>query len=437
MRFWWLLALIAGLGGCAPGYFGQGMKMSRDGHHQEAVDLFYQEIRERPDSASAWRELGIAFYNLQEYGKAQEALNQAIRIEPDPRAHLYLGLLFEEQQDYDQALEAYRNAVKLRPDGRTEKLLRAHIRDLVQKRIKEDIDQALADEANLEARTVPANTIAVVDFDASGLPPDLAPLGRGLVEFTSLDLAKVRALTVVERARLATLLAELELSREGLTDPGSRLRVGRLLGARNLVTGTLALGGQDELEIYGAVGSTLDAAVLEAPVARGDLESFFALQKDLVFGIIGSLGIELSRAERDSIEAVPTESVLAFLAYCRGLEAEQNGDLDQAVRHYRQAAEQDPGFGEAKARGQDASDALEAAALGMTGGAEAFETAVVSTLVDAYQQQLYLIMLAENTPFIPTDVPEVGLSNENPLQPNPGPANGVAVTIRGRFDGSR
>ncbi len=437
MRKYGLILLLLFLGGCSAGYYGQGVKLSQKGLHQEAVELFYAEIKDNPASGAAWRELGIEFYHLEDYSRAEEALAQANRIQPDARVQLYLGLIYEQYEDYDRALVSYRQAVLLQPDGRTEKIIRAHIRNLVEKRMQKEIDQALANEENLDTAGIPANTIAVVDFDVADLPADLAPLGRGLVEFTSLDLAKVLALQVVERGKIGLLLDELDLSRSGMTDPQTRLRVGRLVGSRRLVTGSLGLAGQDELEIFGAIGNTLDAGVVHPKPAVGNIKQFFALEKDLVFGIIDSLGIELSRQERDAIEEVPTESFLALLAYCRGLEAEANGDPGQAAGYYGQAAAADAGFGQARSRKQDAAAAAKFGDLSPGAAAGSFQEAVLSSLTETYEQQLYLINLVESSQFLPSDIPDVGLNNADPVMPEMSTPSGVSVIVRGRIDGSR
>ena len=427
------LVLLLLLNGCSAGYYHQGVKLGQEGMHQEAIELFYAEIKDRPDNGDAWRELGIQFYQLKDYGRAEEALAQAGRIRPDARVQLYLGLVYEQYEEFDRALVAYRQAVLLQPDGATEKIIRAHIRDLVEKRMQKEIDQALANEKDLDTAAIPANTIAVVDFDAEGLPADLAPIGRGLVEFTALDLGKVHSLQVVERGKIGLLLAELDLNRSGLTDAQTRLRVGRLVGSRHLVSGSLGLAGEDELEIFGAVGSTVDSAVLHPEPAVGSVDQFFALQKDLVFGIIGSLGITLTLEERDAIEAVPTESFLAFMAYCRGLEAEANGDPGKAAGYYGQAVAADAGFASARSRKRDA-ESTEKYGNAATGGS--FEETVLSSLAESYEQQNFLVNLVESSQFLPSDIPDVGLGNADPDIPEVAASGGVSVIVRGRINDS-
>jgi hypothetical protein len=60
--------------------------------------------------------------------------------------------------------------------------------------------------------------------------------------------------------------------------------------------------------------------------------------------VIDTLGITLTRAERDAIEEVPTESFLAFMAFSRGLSYRRRGMPGEALESFREAREHDPGF---------------------------------------------------------------------------------------------
>ncbi|MGD8321934.1 MAG: tetratricopeptide repeat protein, partial [Gemmatimonadota bacterium] len=50
-----------------------------------------------------------------------------------------------------------------------------------------------------------------------------------------------------------------------------------------------------------------------------------------------------------------TQSLVAFLAFSRGLEAEERGDFAEAARYYGEAADADPGFVEAREKRQTAA----------------------------------------------------------------------------------
>ena len=92
----------------------------------------------------------------------------------------------------------------------------------------------------------------------------------------------------------------------------------------------------------------------EAETRGAVLDELFRLQKEIVFGLIDQLGVEITDEERERIEEIPTRNLQAFLAYSRGLQEEDAGRFDAAAALYQQAAQLDPGF-------EQAADAAEAA----------------------------------------------------------------------------
>jgi hypothetical protein len=60
--------------------------------------------------------------------------------------------------------------------------------------------------------------------------------------------------------------------------------------------------------------------------------------------VIEDMGIELTPAEQEKIQRLPTQNLRAFLYYCTGLAQEDAGDYAQAARSYLRAAELDPEF---------------------------------------------------------------------------------------------
>ena len=107
--------------------------------------------------------------------------------------------------------------------------------------------------------------------------------------------------------------------------------------------------------------------------SSGELKQFFQLEKELAFSVIDHLGITLTKEERDEIKKVPTESVLAFLAYCEGLRLEDQGNYEEAAGRFREAHSQDPGFTQAQESEERASELME---VGV--GIENFEETCIS-----------------------------------------------------------
>jgi tetratricopeptide (TPR) repeat protein len=346
-----VLAALVFLVGCSQSLYTQGRKLADQGSYDRAIQLFYDHISAHPQSGAAWRELGVAFYRKADMAKAEDALMQANAIEPDARTNLYLGMIAERQQLYGEAIDAYLTALSLRPNKETRELVHEHLNGLKNAKMRQDVNRALAVETEIDVDTIPENTIAVIDFDNSNLPDDLAPISKGLAEFTALDLAKVQSLRVVDRAKIDIMLQELQLGASEYVAPGTAPRMGRLLGSNRIITGSVMGTGENYIQLDAAVINTRDSSTEFTGTVDGDLEQFFKVQKDFVFKIIGDLGVTLTAQERDAIEEVPTESYLAFMAYCRGLDFRSRGMYDAARQSFGDAAGQDKGF-EAAAKQQ-------------------------------------------------------------------------------------
>ena len=71
------------------------------------------------------------------------------------------------------------------------------------------------------------------------------------------------------------------------------------------------------------------------------------MEKRLVFDIYAELGIQLTQAEREAINERQTESILALLAFGRGLAAADAGDFELAEEQFAEAESIDPTFSEA------------------------------------------------------------------------------------------
>jgi tetratricopeptide (TPR) repeat protein len=137
----------------------------------------------------------------------------------------------------------------------------------------------------------------------------------------------------------------------GVVAPATAPRFGRLLGARRFIQGSfLPLPAQqlqlDANVVEASTGISLPAG---APVS-GALRDVLRLQKDLLHRILQALGIELSPSERRDLDKLPTRDFLAFLAYSRGLELEDQGRETEAASAYREATRRDPSFDAAVTR---------------------------------------------------------------------------------------
>jgi len=95
-------------------------------------------------------------------------------------------------------------------------------------------------------------SVAVVDFTIAALVPNAsnwAPLGKGMPQILMTELAANRDLRIVERERIQTVLDELKLTASALADRETAARVGKLVGARYIVTGAATIDPRNRIRL--------------------------------------------------------------------------------------------------------------------------------------------------------------------------------------------
>jgi TolB-like protein len=336
----------------------------------ESIPALEQARDQRPGDAAALARLGVAYFKADRFADARQALDSAAARDPrDGIAAIYLGMATEALGDFPAARAAYQHCMDVARGGDLRETARRRLQLVGRHELEFQARQALAEEAGLSRMPPLPNTIAVMPFGYSGTDPQIQPLTRGFAQLVVTDLAKSRQVQVLERERMQAIVDEMHLADSGRADPQAALRSGRLLRAARVVQGSLAPQGGN-LRVDAAVVDVASAGVSASAGASDALERLFDLEKQLVFSIFNNLGIQLSDQERAAVEQRPTQNVQAFLAYSRGLEAEDNGDYAAAREAYGEAAGLDPSF-RAAAQGASSAADLSIAAQQTTAQVEA------------------------------------------------------------------
>ena len=75
------------------------------------------KVKDYPDSAEAYLNLGDAFFNLEMHREAIEAYKQALRIKPDDAKALFMiGVAYNNLSLYNEAIEAFKQTVQINPN---------------------------------------------------------------------------------------------------------------------------------------------------------------------------------------------------------------------------------------------------------------------------------------------------------------------------------
>lgn len=334
-----LCVLTVVLSSCAGSHYG-----SSSNAKVEIKQLLTAE-QLNPHDYAVKRDLGTGYYKAGDYDKALDKLMEARVMNPgDAKTIFYIGMSYEKKDMPNDAIKYYRSYNTLSDSRSFKNKISRRIFQLSNAQVTKAVARAVTMEKAIDVTTIPSNTVAVLDFENLTKSDKLNPLSKGLAQMLITDLAKAKELKVVERHQLNTLLKELELVESGLVDKESAPRVGKLLGARKLVKGGFMDLADKNIRIDASLTQTGTSETDQLTEVEGELEGIFKMQKELVFKIIDEMGVHLTKSEREAIQKVPTESLLAFMAYSRGLDFEDKGLYLQAKTQYQEALSLDPGF---------------------------------------------------------------------------------------------
>jgi len=351
-----LLLFFLLFAGCAITGSQKGQTVVNENDYEEVIKTLTAALEKNPGDTRILEELGLTYYQNNEFDKSIEILIQVLEKEPDNgRALFYTGTAYEITGDLDNAIEMYRqyNSVSKTSTLRTD--LEKRLQKLLYTKMQEDVKKALENEESLDVSTIQDNTIAVVYFKYMGSDENLIPLQKGMADLLITDLSKAEKLTVVERLKMQKLLEEMGLGMTGLVDAGSAPRVGKLLGTSQIVNGAFINLADDQFRIDAGI-TEIKTEKFSGSKVTGELKNFFKLEKELVFEIIDAVGIKLTQEEIDNIRIVPTENLLAFIAYCNGVDYSDRGMNDEARQEFNKAVELDPGFEIARQKNDQLTD---------------------------------------------------------------------------------
>jgi len=323
---------------------------------EEEENRLEQRLSNNPEDAAALRDLGSIYLRTDRPSEAYDALKKAYSQRPDdPKVQFYLGLASEQVGRRDAALKLFRQFDEVPTASKYRPLMEGRYEWLTRQQARRTARQMVAQEREQPAQNLSSDVVAVLPMQYQGGDDQYAALGRGLAEMFTTDLANVERLRVVERVRLQALLDELKLAQSEYVDPATAPRVGQLLGAGRLVSGSYLVSGDEQIRLQVTL---VDAASGEQTPQvenqRASLNDLFDLQTRVTFSIVDQLDVELTAQERAAIQEVPTQSIQAFLAYSRGLMEEDRGNYGLAAQYFRRAGQIDPNFQEAQQRRQQA-----------------------------------------------------------------------------------
>jgi tetratricopeptide (TPR) repeat protein len=305
-------------------------------------------LKREPDNPALRLRYAAALFAANRCDQAATEAQQVERLRPSEAiAVLVVGQCAEKAERFADALAAYRAFLGAQPNANGAPAVRAREQLALRGYANQGARLALQNEAQLSAQPADLNTIAVLPLVISSSDSTYQPLSRGLAQIITSDLSLMQRFKLVERLQLSTLLDEMKLGETERADPSTAARVGRLMQAGRMVQGNATIPARGNMRLEASV--VQPSGEVRAPGAvTGSFRDLLRLEKNLVIDLSARLGYQLSEAERRRVLENGTQNLAAFLAYSRGLLAEDAGDFSRAAAYFSDAVRADPGFQAAK-----------------------------------------------------------------------------------------
>ncbi len=217
-------------------------------------------------------------------------------------------------------------------------------------------------------------TLAVLYFDNNSIADkaNLDPLNKGMADMLITEMSQIEAFKVVERQRLQDLLSEMSLGQSGVIDEATSQKVGKLLGAQNLLLGSFMnmFGGKMRVDVR--IVEVETGVTLKAVEETGKVDDLFPMIKKLTDKVAKYFKVQLTKQDKERLDGRSGGNLQETLLYSRGLDYEDagrklqsDGDLDgarqmykKALQNYQDSLKKSPSFGDAKTKVAELQDLL-------------------------------------------------------------------------------
>lgn len=199
-------------------------------------------------------------------------------------------------------------------------------------------------------------TVAVLPFVNSAIGAtnvELAPLSKGIADLLITELAQNPAIRLVERENIESMLREQNLARDGRVDDATAARIGKLLGAKHMVTGSFITDRSGTMVITIKSIDTETGRIEYSAMDRDNTDNFLALVAKI--GQNANRGLKLpeltaqarqtSQARTERQARVPFQAVMM---YSRAISAQDAGNRQEAITLFQQTIDRFPDFEDAK-----------------------------------------------------------------------------------------
>ncbi len=315
------------------------------GKNVETISFSGGYLDSGPDGNKSPGKMGFWYLKTGRLNEAIAEFEAALKKEPgDPFSIYYLGLAYLNKEDFERTIQVWRG-YRNKTNPQVEEEIDRHLTLIQIAQSRKFAAKAIAEEKQVTTVKPDSNTVAVCYYQDLSPDKSLRAFQKGLAAMVISDLTKIKSIRVVERIRLQAVLEEMRLGQTGLVDSRSAPRLGRLLGAKNIVFGSLTLG---SIKAVTALALSDKGAVMGSSSVSVDKEKFFELPMAIVRETANIMGVVLTDEEKKAIGVPHTKVYKALVYFGQALDALDSGKWKEANELFSMAYKEDPGFALAK-----------------------------------------------------------------------------------------
>lgn len=185
-----------------------------------------------------------------------------------------------------------------------------------------------------------AKTIAISYFDNTSGDVKYNALSKGIADMLITDLSKVKGISIVEREKLEKLIQEIKLEQSKYFDPATAQKLGKGLGAQNILTGSFYLL-DNTIRIDARLIDVQTGGIVLAEQVTGTKNNFFSLHQQLATLLSKNLNVAYSPDLSNLYTANQPVNITAVVNYSNALELQDQGMtsdaqvlLDKTIKTY-------------------------------------------------------------------------------------------------------
>lgn len=341
-----LLVTVSLLSGCGGGNVSTKAELKQETEKNiGAIPFTGGYLAASPDAKMSPSKLGFWYLKTGRVDKSIAEFETALKKEPgDPLSTYYLGLAYLNKEEFEKTIQVWKG-YRNKTNPQVEEEIERHLTLIQIAESRKFAAKVVAEEKKLTTVKPDPNTVAVCYYQDLSPDKSLRTFQKGLAAMVISDLTKIKSIKVIERIRLQALLEEMKLGQTGLVDSKTAPRLGKLLGAQNIVFGSLALG---SIKAVTALASSDKGGVLGSASVSVDKDKFFELPMAIVRETANIMGIVLTDEEKKAIGVPHTKVYKALVYFGQALDALDAGKWKEANEFFNMAYKEDPGFDLAK-----------------------------------------------------------------------------------------